>query len=185
MALKVMCSLIRYCFCLVILSSLQAAWELKTWVRGVEVCVGICFLCVSEVSNAYTKNLFNQCLIEYECKMYLEVPSLSCGVCSFLLSLVDWSLLLMLKSDVDMRGKRYVHLFLKLWQCRIQLLWGSCFWSELLLGTDLGRHWSCSSVQFINNLSLQREFVFQAGDWAGVVVLLACLVQCFVLHSGK
>lgn len=44
----------------VILSSHHAVLELKTLLGGVRVCVGICFPCVSEVSNTHPKSLFNK-----------------------------------------------------------------------------------------------------------------------------
>lgn len=45
--------------------------------------------------------------------------------------------------------------------------------------------WSSSFGQFINGSIFQRELIFQAGGLADVMVLLACLVQHFMLRSGK
>lgn len=57
----------------------------------------------------------------------------------------------------------------------------SCFWGTVLMMID----WSSSFVQFINGFIFQRKLVFQAGGLADVMVLLACLVQHFMLLSGK
>lgn len=68
----------------VILSFLQAVLEIETRIGSVRVCVGVCFLYVTEVCDTHT-GLFSQCLTEYECEILSKVPPIHGGICSFLL----------------------------------------------------------------------------------------------------